>query len=110
MVHVELGGGPSGTAWGSSVDSPLLAAHELVHGERGKMYGHPADDMGRTAALVNALLGNKLGAMLTAEDIATIMVCVKLSRQVNRPQADNIIDAAGYLECLAMIRQRRIGV
>ena len=31
------------------------------------------------------------------------MVCVKLSRQVNKHGRDNLVDAAGYLETLRMV-------
>ena len=31
-----------------------------------------------------------------------IMICVKLSRQVNKPKRDNTVDGAGYFECLQM--------
>ena len=33
------------------------------------------------------------------------MVCVKLSRQVNKHGRDNLVDAAGYLETLRMVEE-----
>ena len=85
------------------VDSILLEAHALVHGPRQHAYGHPANDFSRTAALANTLLAGKLKADLDARDVALFMVCVKLSRQVNKHGRDNLVDAAGYLETLRMV-------
>lgn len=81
-------------------ESILTEAQRLVHGDRGADYGHPLDDFTKTATAFNALRGTNL----TAEDVALFMVCVKLSRQANRHKRDNIVDAAGYLETLMMVR------
>lgn len=92
--------------------SVALEAHTLVHGNRGEAYGHPLDDMTRTAGMLNALLGPKLNVPLQAEDVSKIMVLVKLSREENRPKRDNRVDGAGYFETLDMIvaeRARREG-
>ena len=83
--------------------SILTEAHGLVHGDRQASYGHPAADFARTAALVNVLLASKLSKDLGPEDIATLMVCVKLSRECHEPARDNLVDAAGYLECRARV-------
>ena len=82
--------------------SILLEAQRLVHGPRQDAYGHPANDFSRTAALANTLLAGKLSRDLDARDVALFMVCVKLSRQVNKHGRDNLVDAAGYLETLRM--------
>jgi Domain of unknown function (DUF6378) len=42
------------------------------------------------------LLAHKLKELLTASEMAMVMICVKLSRQVHRPKRDNMTDAAGY--------------
>lgn len=83
--------------------SILMEAQALVHGPRQHAYGHPANDFSRTAALANTLLAGKLKADLDARDVALFMVCVKLSRQVNKHGRDNLVDAAGYLETLRMV-------
>ena len=79
--------------------SILTEAHGLVHGDRQASYGHPAVDFGRTAGLANILLASKLKSDLGPEDIATLMVCVKLSRECHEHKRDNLVDACGYLEC-----------
>jgi hypothetical protein len=87
--------------------SVLTEAQGLVHGDRNGDYGHPLDDWSRTAAMVSAMLGHKLREPLTAEDSVMFMVCVKLSREVNRPKRDNRTDGAGYFECLDWIVDER---
>lgn len=85
--------------------SILTEAQGLVHGRRQAAYGHPRDDFGRTARLAAILLPHV--GPLTAADVATLMVCVKLSRQANAHGRDNLVDACGYLETLAMLREGR---
>lgn len=83
--------------------SILQEADLLVNGPRQADYGHPRDDFARTAALVNVVLARKLVQALEPQDVALFMVCVKLSRECNRPKRDNRVDAAGYLATLDMI-------
>jgi hypothetical protein len=87
--------------------SVLLEAQGLVHGGRNDDYGHPLDDWSRTAGMVSAMLAHKLREPLTAEDALMFMVCVKLSREVNRPKRDNRTDGAGYFECLDWVVDER---
>lgn len=77
-------------------ESILQEAERLTHGNRNKDYGHPLDDYTRTAALASALIAHKLTSPITAGEMAMIMICVKLSRQVHSPKRDNMTDAAGY--------------
>ena len=78
--------------------SVLTEAEGLVHGARNEAYGHPLDDFSRTAGMVSAMLAHKLKEPLTAEEVGMFMCCVKLSRQVNAPKRDNLVDLAGYAE------------
>lgn len=94
----------------SSWDPPpsvALDAHHLVHGDRQAHYGHPIFDLTRTADIATALLRTKLkpGVRLEPEDIAKIMVGVKLSRETFRAKRDNRVDGCGYLEVLDLIIQ-----
>jgi len=87
--------------------SVALEADALVHGARGENYGHPLDDFGRTAGMLNAMFQHKLKADFTAEDVAKILICVKLSRETNCPKRDNRVDIAGYAETLDMVVHER---
>jgi hypothetical protein len=78
--------------------SVLLEAQSLVHGDRNQQYGAPAEEYRRTVGMVNAMLAGKLKEPLAPEDLAYIMVCLKLSRQINKAKRDSLVDAAGYCE------------
>jgi hypothetical protein len=87
----------------------LLRAHELITRDRQNTYAHPLEDYSRTVAIFNAMKGEQV---MTAEDGILFMVCVKLSRLMNEMKngldvPDNIIDAAGYIGCLEMVRKAK---
>ena len=81
----------------------LEEANRLVHGDRQSDYGHPLDDFTRTAMMWSAILG----IPVKAEQVGLCMVAVKLSRQVNRPKRDNMVDAAGYSSTVQMVIEER---
>jgi hypothetical protein len=87
--------------------SVLTEAEGLVHGDRNAQYGAPAEEYARTGGMVNAMLAAKLKEPLTPEDMAYIMVCLKLSRQINKPKRDSLVDAAGYCEVAQWIIDAR---
>lgn len=82
--------------------SVAMEAVSLVYGDRGAAYGHPIDDYTRTAAMWSAILGTEVTPM----QAVLCMVAVKLSRQVNAPKRDNLVDIAGYAECAHRIQTR----
>ena len=81
-------------------ESPLSAAMELVHADRGKAYGPPFQDLGRTGRIWGAILGTP---DVSPEQVALCMVGVKISREVNAHGRDNLVDMAGYTEVLAVL-------
>lgn len=92
---------------GGRRETVLEEAARLVDGARGDTYGHPADDFGRTAAMVSGLLREKLREPLTAADVGLIQVCVKLSRLAATPgHRDSLVDVAGYARTVEMVFER----
>lgn len=81
----------------------LEEANSLVHGDRQAAYGHPLDDFARTAKMWSAILGYEV----TAEQVGLCMCAVKISRQVNRPKRDNLVDLAGYAATVEMVLEEQ---
>ena len=91
----------------SSGADALLEAYALITGPRQTAYSHPADDYARTVAIFKAITGIEL----TTQQAILFMVAVKLSRLAhNLDQGnlhrDSLVDAAGYLGCMAMVDKR----
>lgn len=92
-------------------DATTLAPHEeaarLVTGARNEAYDHPFDNFQRTAHIWNGLLYGRLTTPLTPEDVALMMLGVKMAREAYRHKDDNLVDAHGYLMTLQMVLDRR---
>jgi hypothetical protein len=78
-------------------------AAQLVTGDRQDDYGHPLDDFTRAGKIWEAILGVKV----SAEQVALCMVGIKISRQMNTPKLDNVVDGIGYFLTLGMIQEER---
>lgn len=93
---------------GNSPSNILKEAEGLVYGPRQDDYGHPLHDFSRTAGMWTYLFGDLLkdGAKFGPEHIPLAMVCVKLSREMNRPKRDNGVDGVGYLGTLELVREK----
>jgi hypothetical protein len=88
-------------------ESVIEEAHRIINGPRQEFYGHPLDNMRKTAGILNSMFENKLKEPLTEEDITLLMMGVKLARQVHRPQRDNIVDIIGYAGCYEKVEVER---
>jgi hypothetical protein len=87
--------------------SILEEALEVSGNNRQRDYGHPLANHQRIAAVWNVVLGPKLTADITPEEVVWCMIGVKLAREVNTPKRDNALDVAGYINCLDLIQQAR---
>lgn len=87
--------------------SILMEAEDITNGARNKAYGHPLDDYTKTAKMWSGVLAKKLKVDITPEEAMLCMCCVKISREVNKPARDNLVDLAGYANCVDMCRAER---
>ena len=74
--------------------------------DRGLDYGHPSDNMERTARLWTAYLE----IPVQAEQVAICMVLVKLARSMETSKVDNFVDACGYLAIAGQIATEENGL
>ena len=76
-------------------------AHELVHGDRGKDYGHPYTDYECTTDIWRAMIKRRYGidVPLTPDFGCLMMAVVKVSRECGKSKRDNRVDMCGYIEC-----------
>ena len=77
----------------------LAEARRLVHGDRGKNYGHPLEDFSRTAGFWGLILN----APVTPEQVGLCMIALKLSRECHKHYRDHLVDMAGYAETVEMV-------
>lgn len=85
----------------------LLEAHELITGPRQAAYDHPYDDYSKVVEIFAGLTGVEL----SLSEALLFMVSVKFARlrtSIERDglHHDSLVDAMGYLGCLAMVKNR----
>ena len=71
----------------------FLTEAKAIIQDRGMDYGHPSDNMQRTAALWSSFLEMPI----TDYQVASCMALVKLARSMETGKVDNYIDGAAYL-------------
>ncbi len=90
---------------------PMLhRAQELVQGARQSDYGDKLQNFTQIAMLFQGVLAMKLQAQarITPEDVAMLMMQVKLARLAKSPDHfDSIMDVAGYAACFSMLQDER---
>jgi len=96
------------TARGEVLDE----AKALTTGDRNVTYGPPDADFARTAGMLNSLFSDRLKVPFRPEDVAKIVMCIKLSRSAWNEKRDNYVDLAGYAacawECVVLAQQRSL--
>lgn len=74
----------------------LDIANNIVNGERKEAYGSCTESFGTIAALWSATIKHTV----TPEQVGLMMIQLKIARQVNSYHQDNLVDIAGYAQCL----------
>jgi hypothetical protein len=69
--------------------------------ERMKSYGHPADNFQN----ISELWSTFTGVVITAEDVAMMMVLLKVGRLMNGYHRDSVVDGAGYFRTLEIVHE-----
>jgi hypothetical protein len=84
---------------GFTEESVLLQAQAIL-AERGKAYG-VEDSFGLIAQFWKPIFGTEV----TAKQVAMAMIGLKMARELGNHKHDNLIDIAGYTECLARLHR-----
>lgn len=74
-------------------------AIEVVCGERQESYGHPVVNFSNIARLWGAYRG----VAFSAQDVAMMMILLKIARNMNSKKRDNLVDICGYALTAEMI-------
>jgi len=72
----------------------LREAQTILNGQRANDYGDAYDNHKRIAALWNTYLDEEYG--LKPEDVAVMLILLKVARLVHKHTSDSFIDIAGY--------------
>lgn len=90
--------------------SMLHKAEELITGQRQEDYGDKLQNFSQIAMLFQGILATKIQAdvLISPEDVALLMICVKMARLVKSPDhSDSILDIAGYAGCYDKLQRER---
>lgn len=80
--------------------SYIQQAIDVVTGDRQESYGNPKADFEGIALIWSGILNQKLQQPIRAEEVALMMIGLKLRREAHKHKDDNIIDMHGYGICL----------
>jgi hypothetical protein len=86
----------------------ILEEASKVIFQRQGTYDSPENNFSRIADLWNAYLKGKTNPLpLTKKDVAMMMVLMKIGREVFQHKIDNLVDAAGYIQCAQIIEEEK---
>jgi hypothetical protein len=86
-------------------DSILTEAAKIAGVDRSESYGHPLANHDRIAGLWQAYLDAKKPGDLTPQDVARMMILLKVARDLHAPRRDNRVDICGYAQCLDLMEE-----
>lgn len=89
-----------------SKPSLLIEAHNLINGDRQLEYGNPSNTFIAIASQWNMYLNQKYGtkARISPEDVCWMMSDLKKVRQMQKQKRDNLVDAAGYIGLIGVLK------
>lgn len=90
--------------------SLLQEAEMLINGQRQQDYGDKLQNFAHSAMILTGILAHKLqqGESITPEDVAAIMIGMKLARASKTPShRDSWLDIAGYAGCVDKLQMER---
>lgn len=91
--------------------SILTTAEEIINGQRAQDYGDARENHQRIADLWNVYLQNEPGDEVSPEDVAVMMILLKIARFMeNGYHHDTVVDIAGYagvLEKMQLPKEER---
>lgn len=73
-------------------ESILQEAERIINGDRQDTYGPPSESLGRIAVLWGAYLEREM----SANEVANLLILMKVSRSKNGYHRDSYVDIAGY--------------
>jgi len=85
-----------------SPEGAIDKALGLVNNDRQGLYGHPADDFSKVALIWSAIFGVDVEAW----QVPLALIGVKMSRELNTRNEDNVVDLIGYALTLLMVYQK----
>lgn len=85
----------------TSQQTVFAEAEAIINGPRRSSYGDVQESFGRVANVWSAVLR----VPVTAEQVAMCMVGLKLCREANKHNRDNIVDVMGYAGLLQQLHE-----
>lgn len=79
----------------------LEEAMDITSGARREAYGHPRDNFKKIADLWSGYLGYNI----SSEDVAMLMVLLKVARHHHLPKHDNLVDICGYARTAELLNE-----
>ena len=91
----------------TSPEGILQEAIRITSGDRRRDYDHPTPNHQRIADLWNAYLNLRKHPEddISALDVSTMMILLKIARAAHTPTRDTYVDIAGYARCCAIISE-----
>jgi hypothetical protein len=85
----------------------LEDAARVIHGPRRQAYGPVEESFDALAQVLSVVLRKKLKEPLTSREVGLMMISLKLCREANAHERDNLVDLAGYAALTERVSVKR---